>query len=324
MKHIFVLTVALMSSLVLSATHLNAEPVKKKKKLPKEASTEVTPEALTAKSWVKRLREENKLKAAATGLFPVRILFVEDLPAKGNPVFADFDVKAFDQIGFLKAASKKDLDYFFALNKKTTNTQEKEAPAARTAESWLSILLDASEADSVLWMHKKGDWQLYHQIRDGKPQVLITRPGTEDSAEGVHKWLLNALGYEGVIIDKQNNFLLIGNLANITKKDTQALLLKNSADKFSMATAKKEGSGLLQLANHFEGFAMFELLLGDQPESIPVGTKIAIEKSQNKNAAKKTKNPAATNTPGDAAAKPTPEAKAKDATPEPSKGESKE
>lgn len=338
MKRNFAIVVTLLSFLVFPMTGLSSEPVKKAKKktstkqsvaktAEEKSADEAKPGKLTAKSWVKRLRGENKLKAAATGLFPARILFVTEFPAKGDPVFADIDVEEFDKIGFLKAASKKDLEYFFALNQKTKGTQEKVTPVKRTPENWLSILLEASEADSVLVMNKKRDWQLY-QNREGKPEILITRPGTKDSAEGVHKWLISALGYEGVVIDKNDKFLLIGNLVNITKKDTQALLLKESANKFSMATAKKEGSGLLQLANHFEGFAMFELLLGDNPETLPVGTKIAIEKSdakgkkrskgkQNATGAKSAKPTMAPSTPESSDEKPAAEPEAGDATPTP-------
>ncbi len=318
MRHNHLIAAAVFQLLVLSPTNLFAETAKQKSSKSSTDGASKKAEKLTAQSWVKRLRDENKLKSAATGLFPARILFVEDLPAKGQPVFANIDVEDFDKIGFLKAASKKELDYFFALNKKPKNLREKSNPVAQTPDSWLSVLLEASEADSVLWMHKKGDWQLY-QNRDGKPEILISRPPRSGrDAEDVHKWLLDGLGYEGVIIDKQDNFLLVGNLANITKSDTQALLLKNSADKFTMANAKKEGGGLLQLANHFEGFAMFELLLGDRPESIPIGTKIAIEKSENKTkgAAKKLKKSDIKAKTEDTTAKPAKEPERKDATPE--------
>ena len=87
------------------------------------------------------------------------------------------------------------------------------------------------------------------------------------------------LGYDGIILDRRDNQVLIRtfDLSKTTGK-LQAVVLKNSAEKPTLGSRSQKGAGLLQLAKVGEEVSIFNILMAGSEDSFQPGTKVQIER----------------------------------------------
>lgn len=246
-------------------------------------------EAPDPKSWLQELRNEDRFTSAKKGTYPSIVIFVSSFPKGKAPVLAAIDAKTFNGLGFLKTIDQSELNYILNLNlPPQTSDEEKKATVTKTRSQWIQFLLDAADADTVVYMNANKAWQVYQRAENNKVKLVLSLPkGSGSDAPSLHQWFVNSLGYEGVVIDRKDSYFLVGTLQNAQKEDTQALILKGTDMQFKVKKANKEGGGLMQLVSQYEGFGVFELLLGEQPETIVYGTKIVIERGGSSGSAPK-------------------------------------
>jgi len=216
-------------------------------------------------AWMK------EIKTPAHAPFPYKIVAVKKIPKKGDePDFAGFDIEDVEKLTYLRVADPQSVAWNYKLNEETYAEKEP-----------LAALLLASGADTVLVAPEKGKWELV-QLKDGKPEVLVTAPAPKGSrASDLAKWLPGALGWDGVVLAEKGEFLLVGSTSQIlVTPEIQALAVSGSAGNFALA-ADRQGAGLLSLSEKEGGYGVFDVVfLAQDLKTLPVGTKLIIERKK--------------------------------------------
>lgn len=152
--------------------------------------------------------------------------------------------------------------------------ENKTAPSGK--DDSILDALQATRADVVLMVQGK-QWRLLRADKGRLKEIVAAPAGTSTDAEGVRAWLANQLEYDGMVLARRGNFLLIGSFIELTRNDVQALLLKNSHRTSRVTGQKTEGVGLVQLASRDGFVGVFQMIVGSRQKSVLVGTKVQIE-----------------------------------------------
>lgn len=209
------------------------------------------------------------------GAFPRRIAFVASLPEKGQgaPVFLELDAAEFNKLGFFQTKDSRDLAWDMKLN------------ASRFADrDPYDVVVELTGADTLVVAPESGSWSFVRKSGDGRDVVLEAKAPKSRTPKAIAAWLPSALGWDGVVLARKDDFLLVGStVAILSTPDIQALAVSSSADKFGLRASERQGAGLLGLAETKDGVGVFDIvLLGQGVTEIPVGTKLIIEKKKAK------------------------------------------
>jgi hypothetical protein len=237
----------LLSVILLSAGH---------------ASGQTDPE-----SWYKQLVEKNN--GQFPGVFPAAFVMVKKLPAKGEVEYlGNVDAAAFNKLGFFKIANWRNADWNFKLNRAKFEKLD-----AR------KVIYDLTGANTIVAAEKKR-WKFY-QGTSKKPLATIKAPKS-DKAAVVSEWLIDGLGWDGVVLDQKGDELLVGSTSKIlAQPEIQALAIANSEKKFLVTAKERKGSGLLSLQKISGGLGVFDVVfLGAGIKKLAPGTKLIIEKKK--------------------------------------------
>jgi len=221
----------------------------------------------TPEEWYKRLIESKKLDGQKS--FPHNLIFVEKLPKNGPAKFKkDIDQSEFDGSGFFRIVSAKSVEWNFILNKKRYSKAEPQ-----------SIIFRNTEADTIIDTGNK--WTMFHKSAPGKPLIVLGEPENE-SVTSMQSFLIDKLGWDGVILDVKKNMVLVGSTAEIlSQPEIQALAIEDSAQKLFINAKDRKGAGLLSLQKFSNGLGIFDVVfLGKGKNSIQPGTKLIIERKK--------------------------------------------
>jgi hypothetical protein len=222
-------------------------------------------EAPTLADWLKKDRKE-------TGAFPHAIAFVTGFGEAGEePQFLDLPEADFARASYMRPADTKSALWNMKLNKdKYAEMDPKELVFALTG------------ADTVLVASSKGEWELLR--KDGKKieSVLKKKKPKKVTPTAVAEWLVSGLGWDGVVLDRSTDYLLVGSTATILKTpEIQALAVSDSQEKLKLTESERMGAGLLSLSESDGGVGVFDVVfLGQGVKAIPIGTKLIIEKKK--------------------------------------------
>jgi hypothetical protein len=208
------------------------------------------------------------------GSFPRSLAFVTSLPekGKGDPVYLAIDTAAFNKLSYMQAVNQSNADWNYKLNR-----------AAYAAMDSLASVLALTKADSVVFAPDKGEWKLLRPIPGNGRNVLFSaKPPKSTAPEDILAWLMAGLGWDGVIIDQKGDILLVGSTVGmLSVPQLQALAIADSAQKITLMANDRKGAGLLSLAAISGGYGAFEtIFLGQGVTSLPLGTKLVIEKKK--------------------------------------------
>lgn len=217
------------------------------------------------KEWTQKA-----LKKYRGGAYPRKIAFVKGFGAKGEPPkFLDITPDEFHGVSYLAAADTRSALWDFKLNQdKFAGLDPKELVFALTG------------ADTVLVAAETGDWELLRKVA-GKIASVGKRARAKTATPPVLAyWLVTTLGWDGVVIDRSGEYLLVGSSAAILKTpEIQALAVADSEKKIVLTAAERKGAGLLSLSESDAGYGTFDIVfLGQGVKELPPGTKLIIEK----------------------------------------------
>lgn len=150
---------------------------------------------------------------------------------------------------------------------------------SRGKDATLLSAMQAARADTILIVDA-GQWRLRSRNKQGLQDIAAAPAAQSISSESVRAWLVKQLGYDGVVLDRRGDYLLVGSLVKFDKKEIQALLLKDSARTPIIESRKAEGAALAQLLRQDGSVAVFQVIVGAFREGIPVGTKVQVEKKE--------------------------------------------
>ncbi len=261
-----------------------------------------TPDTPDIKTWVNQVNTKIKSKTrkgGVTGLmqYPIRVAFVDDTYSK-SPKFLEFDLESFNRLGLYHAVQSTDLSWSWKLNdfevkkkgrKSTTNgpISEPTLPGGPEDDDKANKPLDLNTLlklfDADVYVNASSDqskeWVAFRIANNEQEIISKEKAPTSYNVEVLYRWLAKAFGYDGVILDKQGDYLLVGSATLFFKKKSiQALAFKGSHNKFSLRPSEREGMGLLTLVKRSGAYAIFKVLfLGKDAGEIPLNTKVLIE-----------------------------------------------
>ena len=199
---------------------------------------------------------------------PHRVLILESLKRSSSgavkAVPLDFNSDMCGQVAFISCVNGADFSYGLKINK--VPQLIKDAELAKFAGAGGLIY---SDGDGVVFANAYGKDLI--TIKDA-PKL-----NKKLDARRLFDRLLASLGYDGIVLDIKGDYLLVGTFdARLKKRDLQGLLIKHSADSFSINSKKsKEGAALLSLVGYYGGFAVFKSIIGG--DTVKLGQKVLIE-----------------------------------------------
>ncbi len=205
------------------------------------------------------------------GVLPRSVVFVRSLgETPGSELrFLPLDTEAFNKLSFISAANSINADWDFKLNKRKFAGMDR-----------LAAVVALTGADCVVLAPEKGEWQLIRP--DGVKRTVLSAGQAPKSTgnEDLIEWLFANLGWDGIVLDQKGNYVLVGSTSkSMSFPQIQALAVNNSTAKINLKANERIGAGLLSLREGKLGVGIFDIVfLGQGITSIPVGTKLVIEK----------------------------------------------
>lgn len=210
---------------------------------------------------------------SVTGAFPHHVLFVTELPAKGKGKvqFMNINAEEFNKLGYFKLADQASAAWDIKIN-----------GAASSKGDALVALQKTTNADTVILAPANGDWKFLRAVGGKRETLYSAKPPKSTEPPDIAAWILSTLGWDGVVLAQQGEFLLVGSSAKIlSQPQIQALAVTDSLDKFALKKDQRKGAGLLSLSENKDGTGVFDVVfLGQGIKEIPAGTKLIIEKKK--------------------------------------------
>lgn len=231
-----------------------------------EAQGEVSKKAPEAKTWANSL-DRGKISSLVA---PSNILIIQSFSKDTSKNIdikpLEFNSALCEQVSYIACTSSSDFAYSMKINKIPSSFSEDDL--MRSVSSSGLIFGDGAQI-------------LFKFLGEAE---RISIPGAEKlsknmDARKLFDRLLVALGYDGVVLDVNGDFLLVGTFdARLRKKDLQGLLIKDSKGKILIKSdSAKEGAALLTLVGQYGGYAVFQSVIGVESSSQMIGQKVIIE-----------------------------------------------
>ena len=227
--------------------------------------------ALDPLDWLAQL--DAKSQEEWLGSFPLNILFVSKLqperevyPLKVNPLL-------FNRAGYLKIKPTADLQWSFKLNRFEKVQTQTTHRHGRT----YTLFSRLAEADTIVYapQSRKEAWSLL--MRDGGRLRRIDQPFTAArlTPSLIYEWLFELVGYNGVVLDQRDSWVLVGSASKVFKEGDQAVVYERSTKSYFLKEQEKtEASAILECEQAKLGYGVFKILISKNPPKI--GDKITI------------------------------------------------
>ena len=184
--------------------------------------------------------------------------------------------KKLSELSFLKIVDASSIDWSFKINR--FKVPEKADPDVDLTKKRLFYL---SEADLLVFapslaggfslLHGSADWQLSLKGAAGAP--ISAHPPKGENEDGILNWILNTLGYNGVVLKVALPYVYIASYVSALKPEAQGVAFAASSAKNRLTADSSEISALMQLIESQEYVGKFEVLL-QKDSAIEVGDKV--------------------------------------------------
>ena len=224
--------------------------------------------ATSAQSWYESL----ELKEPARGAFVHRILIVKDI-REGHLVSLDVDSEKFAEGTYFDLIEGREMEMASRLNRRGGGSQDYQ-PTGGKPEELFAAAFRFTHADTIIYAAPQSEhWIFYRPDPQlgAKKEFMIKGPEQKD-APAVKKWLIEKLGYNGVLLARQDNLLLVATYSDAGGSQS-AMLVKESDGLLRIKKSQGAGSALLQRRDCYRNMCVFEIVI-KTTEDYPVGTKV--------------------------------------------------
>lgn len=229
---------------------------------------EVISTAPDAKVWASELNRKdlNTIKA------PINIVVLQRFRKKKpksivKPV--KFDHTACGKVSYISCIAPANFSYAVLINKLSVPPSEED-------------IMSMSGSNALIY--NSGKTVKFTGLSSKEKIVIADTPKLSSSinTQVLFENLFKTLGYDGVVLAKKDDFILIGSLeSRLQRSELQALVIRNSSSSFSTPqTQTKDGAALISMLNHSGGYAVFKTIIANNSASISIGDKIVIESGQ--------------------------------------------
>ena len=224
--------------------------------------------ATTAQSWYESL----ELKEPARGAFVHRILIVKDI-REGHLVSLDVDSEKFTEGTYFDLVEGREMEAVSRLNRRGGSTQDYQ-PMGSKPEELFAAAFRFTHVDTIIYASPESEhWIFYRPDPQlgAKKEFMIKGPEQKD-AQSVKKWLIEKLGYNGVLLAQQDSLFLVATYSDAAGSQS-AMLVKESDGLLRIKKSQGGGSALLKRRDCYRDMCVFEVVI-KTTEDYPVGTKV--------------------------------------------------
>ena len=191
-----------------------------------------------------------------------RIAFIKKSKKGYRPI-------GFKSRGFVVPFSKRYLKFFQTRNGKFKSKSKKK---------YSDFLMTHFPLDAVVSVGRKKSSIV---VLDSTGKFENIKISGLKKKQSITKWFFKEMGYDGVVLDRKNKFLLIQGFEKLKEK-SQAISLTGSKDKFRVdSQSGSKANSLIQLVESKGSLGVFEILLvDDKTNEISAGTKVLFGKSK--------------------------------------------
>jgi hypothetical protein len=200
-----------------------------------------------------------------------RIAFIQNVSKKGELQFLSIDKNEFEKDTIAELIEPWEFSFSDVLNKTSARggEQEKEEPA--NVVQVAAALFQNTYADTVIHAPpNKKHWTVYRaHPKDGAASALeIPAPASRKNPTAIDlkQWLIQNLGYGGVVFDRRDGRILVGSYKPLAASDN-AMLTHATEDQLRLQKSAAQGAALLKLISCEKSICIFEILLEKQKES---------------------------------------------------------
>ena len=236
--------------------------------------------------WVEQVRASGAEKKALQK-FPLQVIFVTGNTKGGAPEFLNVDKGQFDALGLFEVARSQDI--LWSLRVRDGLRRNKQAAVGsgetdKTAAQFLrlqsvsdvEILVSIPSIQGAPW-----DVAMAESTRAGANVSAFAKsaPDVEVSASGIHNWLEQQVGYNGIVVAQKDNQLLVYASKDSLTPNSQAVFFDSSTESRRVFSASARALLLGKIKEHAGNYAIFEAVVGDMNARVPVGTRVFVQSS---------------------------------------------
>ena len=203
---------------------------------------------------------------------PRSVAFLTSFGGEGQPEFYSLNEQS---LGFIRIMAGEQARLKFMLNDYEPNRPGYNANSGvGKIEALQSILELAAVVVAPVGGRKK--WTFIGHS-NGELVKLAEQPGPRSAENGVGGWLMDALGYEGLVVDRRGDLLLVVALPGKLTGRSQGVVLRQSASRFIYPRDPAAGAALIELVKADGDFGVFRVLLDGGDGSVVKGAKILLQ-----------------------------------------------
>ena len=224
--------------------------------------------ATSAQSWYEALAQ----KEPSSGAFVHRILIVQEI-RDGHLISLSLDRETFTEGTYFDLIDARESETVFRLNRRGEDIQDY-VNEGNKPEDLFTSAFRFTNADTIIWASPESEhWIFYRPDAQlvAKKEFMIKGPEQKD-AGAVKKWLVEKLGYNGVLLAREDNLMLVATYAD-AKESGSAMLVKESAGLLRVKKSQSAGAALLQRRDCYRNVCVFEVMIKGA-DSYPVGSKV--------------------------------------------------
>jgi len=206
--------------------------------------------------------------------FPYKIAFVPE--KQGSQIsFFPMEKSAFEKSCYFRLPDVKNIEWAHQINE----SLQHEASYSYSEKAILEELFKLNGTNFLVITSESGDWQLVGYEKKNSVYKKYPQPKKMEP-ENQCLWLTRALGYNAVVVDIREGYVLVASRAELLQKQNmQGVLLEDMQDTLFMEGDNLPVKGILELRNSAaeENFGVFTSLLdGLAGNGVQVGDKVLL------------------------------------------------
>jgi hypothetical protein len=235
------------------------------------ATAEIAKKAPGAQEWAKEvISDKAKMKLLYRKLAVVDS-FLNDDKVSGKPNFRKIFSKDCTNKSIFICASWEDSQFAVSIN-------------PEKMVSGVAGVARISGADFVVYPEKSKIFVSTSDLKWSSELKIKFEDYAKTSLTKIMALSLESFGYDGVVLDERDGFVLVGSVdEKLSKEGLQGLIIGDSESQVRIDKFNRSGASLMSLVNSWQGYAVFqEIVMDDKVKNSKIGSKVILETASKK------------------------------------------
>ena len=211
-------------------------------------------------------------KGPTAGAYVHRLLIVEKV-ANGHVKTRGIDAKELKTNSYFDVMDARETEYRYTFNL-LPGTPVAQKQDKRPMEQIFAEIFATTYADTIIYAPLDDErWSIYRpESQDTAKREFIVKGPVQDNVAAISKWLVEKLGYSGIVLDRKDEYILVATYKQLNEADA-AMLVIDSADQLRVKKSQMNGGALLKRFECWRSICVFKILI-DTNKTFPSGTKV--------------------------------------------------